>query len=197
MIGKLLPFRATAKYGGMADDDLVAACAAGDVGAFEQLFRIHGPRVYRVVARLTPYRAEDIEDITQLTFLGVQQAAARFDGRSSVATWIVGIALNVVRHHTRGETRRRRLLEAVASTSAAASRNLGDEVADRELLARLAGAIDLLPEKLRVVYTLADLEGLRGRDVARTLRIPEGTVWRRLHHARARLRAAVEPGGSR
>jgi RNA polymerase sigma-70 factor (ECF subfamily) len=195
MIGKVLPFRASAKYGAMADDDLVAACAAGDTGALEQLFRNHGPRVFRVVGRLTQLGSADLEDITQATFLGLQRAASRFDGRSSVATWIVGIALNVVRHHKRGESRRYRMLASVANTPVASYRDLGAEVEDRELLARLACAVDLLPEKLRTVYTLGDLEGMRARDVGRLLRVPEGTVWRRLHHARARLRAALESGG--
>src|SRR5437764_1342568 len=67
----------------------------------------------------------------------------------------------------------------------------------QQLLARLASAFDELPSHLRAVFTLCDLEGIRGVEVARILDVPEGTVWRRLHDARARLRDRIDRKGPR
>ena len=60
------------------------------------------------------------------------------------------------------------------------------------MLQRLQAGFDELPPDLRTVFSLCDLEGMRGVDVARALRVPEGTVWRRLHSARVRLRARMD-----
>ena len=66
------------------------------------------------------------------------------------------------------------------------------QASQRQLLRRLEAALEELPPDLRTVFALCDLEGLRGVDVARVLAVPEGTVWRRLHEARTRLRRSVE-----
>jgi RNA polymerase sigma-70 factor (ECF subfamily) len=63
--------------------------------------------------------------------------------------------------------------------------------AQRELVSRLQVVFETLPTDLRVAFTLCDIEGMRGVDVARALQLPEGTVWRRLHEARVRLRAGL------
>jgi RNA polymerase sigma-70 factor (ECF subfamily) len=66
-----------------------------------------------------------------------------------------------------------------------------DQLARRQLLARIERAIGSLPHDQQVAFILCDLEQLPGVDVARVLAIPEGTLWRRLHVARKAVRAAV------
>jgi RNA polymerase sigma-70 factor (ECF subfamily) len=66
-----------------------------------------------------------------------------------------------------------------------------EQAAHRELMARMLAGFEQLPLDLRTVFALCDLEGMRGVDVARALGVPEGTVWRRLHEARVRLRACM------
>ena len=88
----LLPFR-RAGLEALSDEALVANCA-DDNGALEELFRRHGDRVHRVLARLSHVERHDLEDLVQATFVVVKRSTARFDARSAVATWIVGIALN-------------------------------------------------------------------------------------------------------
>jgi RNA polymerase sigma-70 factor (ECF subfamily) len=130
--------------------------------------------------------------MVQATFIEVQRSAGRFDGRAAVGTWIVGIALNLARHHIRGESRRRSAMNAVAERHPKHDgRSPDDQAASRQMLARLQEGFDELPHDLRTVFALCDLEGMRGVDVAKTLRVPEGTIWRRLHEARVRLRARM------
>jgi RNA polymerase sigma-70 factor (ECF subfamily) len=195
MIGRLIPFLRGSSGYPAPDEELVAASARGDPSAVEELFRRHGERVYRTLQRLGGGDAKDLEDLLQTTFLEVQRASSRFAGRASVGTWILGIAINVRRHFVRSEARRRSFNEALEPLMAGVTGRAPDEqVIGRETLARLAAGLAALPEHLRIVFTLADLEGLKGAEIARIIRAPEGTVWRRLHQARIRLRTYVEGG---
>jgi len=191
----LLPFRREG-LDQLSDEALVANCAAGDNAALEELFHRHGDSVYRVLDRLEHVDRQDLEDMVQATFVGVKHSAGKFDFRSAVTTWIFGIALNVARNNVRRQARQRRAMEAVAETdNSPDGRGPEERASHRQLIVRIQGAFDALPPDLRTVFTLCDLEGLRGVDVARLLKIPQGTVWRRLHDARAFLRNLVEGHG--
>jgi RNA polymerase sigma-70 factor (ECF subfamily) len=192
MMKGLLPFH----RGGLdqhSDEDLVTECAGGDNSALAELFRRHGDRVYRILRRLGHVEPRDLEDMVQATFVAVKRSAGRFGARSAVATWIIGIALKVARHHERGRDRHRVAMAAVAESQVSSDgRDPEAQASQRQLLRRLEAALEELPPDLRTVFALCDLEGLRGVDVARALAVPEGTVWRRLHEARTRLRRSVE-----
>lgn len=194
MTDRLIPFRRPHDYDARSDESLLAECAGGNNLALEELFQRHGDRIHRILARLGSIDRRDLEDVVQATFLQVQRSAGRFDGRAAAGTWMAGIALNVARHHRRGEARRRSLVSAVAQTDPPEGARPDDQAANRQLLARLQVALDKLPLDLKTVFTLCDLEGMRGVDVARTMGVPEGTIWRRLHDARTRLRAQVDGG---
>jgi RNA polymerase sigma-70 factor, ECF subfamily len=198
MTDKLIPFRRPSDLQQMPDEALLSAAAAGDNSALEELFQRHGDTVHRILSRLRTIDRRDLDDVVQTTFIEVRRSAGRFDGRASVGTWVIGIAMNVARHHTRGEVRRRAAVSAIAEMPApTVPASPYDEAAHRQLLARLASALDELPPDLRAVFTLCDLEGIRGVDAARILDVPEGTVWRRLHDARARLRDRIDAEGRR
>jgi RNA polymerase sigma-70 factor (ECF subfamily) len=192
MSDNVLPFRRV-EHRELSDEALVVACASGDGHALEELFHRHGPQVHRVLARLGHVDRKDLEDLVQTTFFEAHRSAKRFSGRSAVSTWILGIAMNIARHHARGEARRRAAMVAVARTAPATDSQGPDERASRrQSLERLQLGVDSLPYRFRVVFLLCDLEGVRGTEVARMLGVPEGTVWRRLHEARERLRAFIE-----
>jgi RNA polymerase sigma factor (sigma-70 family) len=191
MSDKILRFRRPAHD--LSDEALVLACGASDGQALEELFHRHGAQVHRVLARLGHINREDLDDVVQTTFLEVYRSANRFNRRSAVSTWILGVAMNVARHHARGEARRRSAMSAVARVSPSADRRGPDEWASqRQSLERMQIAFDALPYDFRIVFTLCDLEGVKGTEVARALGVPEGTVWRRLHEARIRLRAHID-----
>jgi len=192
MIGRLLPFRRPRDQGNVPDQDLIVSSARGDASAVEELFARHGDRVYRLLVRLRGVDAKDIEDLVQATFLEMQRSARRFENRASVGAWILGIALNLRRHYMRSEARRRSFMAAVEPLVCHIDQHdPHQQLAERQYLERLEAGIRALPEHLRVVLILADVEGLKGKEVARALHVPEGTVWRRLHQARLRLKAFV------
>ena len=192
MIGRLLPFRRRRDRVTVPDEELVVSSARGDASAVEELFVRHGDRVYRLLVRLRGVDAKEIEDLVQSTFLEMQRSARHFENRASVGAWILGIALNLRRHHLRSEARRRAFFDQVAPlVSETDQRDPHQQLSERQHYDRLEAGIQALPEHLRIVLVLTDVEGLRGKEVARTLRLPEGTVWRRLHQARQRLRALL------
>ncbi len=195
MTDRLIPFRRPGDLPQLPDEALITAAAAGDNTALEELFQRHGDAVHRILSRLRTIDRRDLDDVVQTTFIEVRRSAGSFDGRASVGTWVIGIALNVARRHTRGEVRRRAAVSAIAELpTTTVAPTPYDQASHRQLLTRLASAFDELPHDLRVVFTLCDLEGLRGVEVARVLDVPEGTVWRRLHDARARLRDRIDRG---
>lgn len=191
-LGQLIALDRGVDRSHLTDEQLVASCANGDRGALAALFRRHGDRAFRILARTRGIDRADLEDLVQTTFLEVGRAAARFDGRSAVGTWILAIALNVGRNHVRGEVRRRSALRELTDAPPLLPRAIDEQASRKQSLLRLQAAAANLPEHLRTVFVLVDVEGLKGAEAARLLGIPEGTLWRRLHEVHERLRAVVK-----
>jgi RNA polymerase sigma-70 factor, ECF subfamily len=169
-----------------SDRELVRACAEGDAEALGALFDRHQARVHRCLTRLVGRHA-DVDDLVQATFLEVMSAAARFRGEALVSTWLVAIAANLARQQLRAWKR----LSHDAVELADDRPDPRENAARRQIVSRLERAIELLPHRLREAFVLCDLEQVRCVDAARLLGVPEGTLARRLHEARMRLRSAV------
>ncbi len=192
-MGKLLPLhRLAGTPAEMSDEALLAACALDDRAALGALFdRYHRP-LYRFLLHFLGGAHPDVDDLVQLTFLELRDAAPSYRGQASVRAWIFGIAANLARRHVHRESRRRGLLDR-GGPPASAPLSLPDETAERRMLvARLRELVPLLPPDLRAAYVMCDLEGVPGVDAARVLDVREGTLWRRLHEARKMLREMFE-----
>jgi RNA polymerase sigma-70 factor, ECF subfamily len=198
MEGKLIPLRRLAGDAQeMSDEALLAACAVGERAALGALFDRHHQSVFRFLGRLIAAEPHALDDLVQNTFLEVWRSAGRFASRGAARSWILGVAANVARHHVRGEARRRAAMQHLPEASGP-GRRPDDDAADRELVQRLDAALAGLPHELAVAFVLCDLEDVPGVEAARVLGVRRGTLWRRLHDARKRLRAAIrEPGDPR
>jgi RNA polymerase sigma-70 factor (ECF subfamily) len=191
-MGKLVPLRRVeGAVHELSDEALVSAAGAEDPVALGALFDRFSGDVYRFLHRVCGGDTAELDDLVQTTFLEVYRAAPRFRRRSAVKTWIFGIAVNVSRHHARGETRRRAALARFAEAPGGAAPRPDDATERAELLARLADALAALPEPLRVAYVMCVLEEVPAREAALALGVREGSVWRRVHEAREALRAAL------
>ncbi len=180
----------------LSDEALLAACATGDRGARAALFERHVDLLHRFIARMAAADADAVDDLIQATFLEAFAAAGKFRGGSQVRTWLCGIALNVVRNYARSEIRRKRAMGTAAQVAHYEVRWAGTGVVadaeQRQAMERLAQALPELSEELRTVFVMCDVEGIKGVEAAALLGVPEGTVWRRLHDARSRLRTALQ-----
>lgn len=195
MTGKIIPIRRQEQPSDtVSDSDLLAACAHRDQGALAQLYDRHHLQVWRFVARLLGSGCPEVDDLVQCTFVEVWRSAPRFQGRSQVCSWILGISHNLARRHMRAGSRRRVAMVALREVTPHAFEPEG-QWQDKLLLEQLEDALQTLSPKLRATFVLCDLEGIKGVEAAQVLNTRPGTVWRRLHEARAKLRVAL--GGQR
>jgi RNA polymerase sigma-70 factor (ECF subfamily) len=189
---RVIPFRRVEGVPAeMSDEALIVACATGESAALGALFDRHHDAVRRFLARLSGTDDRDLEDLVMATFEALPRAAKSFAGRAAARTWLLGVASNVARHHVRSEMRRKRLSEAAAAERREVA-DATDDVLAHERAALLQRAIAALPQKLRETFVLVYLEGVSGPEVAELLGVREGTIWNRLHEARAKLRASLE-----
>jgi RNA polymerase sigma factor (sigma-70 family) len=160
----------------------VARAAAGDVRAFEALYRLHLPRVHGLVRRMTAGR--DADEITQDVFVRVWQKLGTFRGDSSFGTWLHRLAVNVVIERFRSDQARRAKLhdgEDVFEMLAAPADT-------RDLGMDFETALEKLPDGAREIFVLHDVEGHKHHEIATMLGISAGTSKAQLHRARMILR---------
>jgi RNA polymerase sigma factor (sigma-70 family) len=155
-----------------------------DGDAFAELVRRHGPMVLGVCRRLLR-DPHDAEDAFQATFLVAVRKAASVRPRELFGNWLYGVAYRTALD-ARAALARRRAREKQTDDMPQPPQTEPD--ADLEELRQLLDReLSRLPEKYRVPVVLCDLEGRSRRDVARQLRLPEGTLSSRLATARKTL----------
>lgn len=175
----------------VTDGELLAAIANGNLEALGQLFDRHARGVRRFVCRVGVGDG-DADDLVQATFLEVVRAAARFDPRFSARSWLLGIAHAMVRRHRRSLRRAAaRLATAAGLTRSTPPPTPAELFEGDDTTRRLDQAFSRLSAKKREAFVLVTLEGLSGEEAAGVLGVPVNTIWTRLHHARAELRAAI------
>jgi RNA polymerase sigma-70 factor, ECF subfamily len=195
------------------DAQLVDGLRARDEAAFAALMRMYGAGMLRVARMYVSSRAV-AEEVVQDAWLGVLKGIDRFEGRSSLKTWLFRIVANTAK--TRGVREARSApFSSLADDEASVSpdRFLGaderfpghwavppgswagvpeDRLLAGETMAVIAQTIERLPPSQRAVLTLRDLEGLSADEVCNALDLTETNGRVLLHRARAKVRAALE-----
>jgi len=190
--------------------ELVDRLRAGDESAFVALIGRYQPRLLRLAETTVGSRAV-AEEVTQDVWLAVVRGVERFEGRSTLATWLFHILLNRARSAAGREQRAGRPDEGLVDDRfdksgawASPPEPWAEQVDDRLVAERLAGRVQellpLLPDQQRQVLVLRDLEGLSPSDVADIVGVTDANQRVLLHRGRARLRqllAADMSGGPR
>jgi RNA polymerase sigma factor (sigma-70 family) len=175
------------------DAELLAAVAAGDLGALRLLYDQHAPWLTVRLSRRCN-QPEAVADVLQDTFLAVWKDAGRWRGDGEVAAWLWGIAVRRLVSRLRGHREALALpLEDVTAArapepSAEEKVLLGVEYGD------LGTALRRLSPEMRAVVQVTVLDGLTTREAGRLLGIPENTVKTRLRRAKAHLRLDLTGG---
>ncbi|MEE8302912.1 MAG: sigma-70 family RNA polymerase sigma factor, partial [Candidatus Tectomicrobia bacterium] len=177
-----------------ADIELVARVATGDKQAFETLFTDYGERVFRYAHRLI-HDVPRAEEVTNDVMIEVWKNAAKFEGRSKVSTWILGItrhlALNAVRGKKLDTVDVDLAPEIVDPSERAEQGALADE---REgLKQKLRAALAELSTDHRDVIELTFFHGCSYQEIAAIVDCPENTVKTRMYHAKKQLQGIL-PG---
>ncbi|HEX6275378.1 MAG TPA: sigma-70 family RNA polymerase sigma factor [Polyangiaceae bacterium] len=158
---------------------------------FDELYDEHFDFVWRSLRRLG-VPAADLHDVAQEVFLVVHRRLADFEERSKVTTWLFRIALHAARDRRRRAHVRREVLDTTTlehSIDPAIDATVLLE--RRDDLALFDDALDTMDLDQRAVFTLFELEGMSGGEIADTLEIPLGTAYSRLRLARNAFRRAV------
>jgi RNA polymerase sigma-70 factor (ECF subfamily) len=176
------------------EKDLLKRLKEGDRAAFARLVEEYSPRIYGQALRMMQDPAE-AEEILQETFLQVVRHIESFRGQSQLGTWLYRIATN----QALMRLRRRRLASLpldeagqdgleTALPSADGSKRPEAELLDQEAREEMERAIAELPDSLRVVFLMRDVEGLSTAETAEALDLSISAVKSRLLRARMKLR---------
>ena len=185
-----------------AEKGLVEACRRGDTQAFARLVATHEGMVLNLAARLLG-DAEEARDVAQEVFIQVYRTLGRFEGRSTLKTWIYSIVVNHCRNRRRWWHRRRRdrsvsldvlrPSEEVRLYARAEATSPFEHCRRRERSERVQAALALLSFEHRSVLLLREVEGLSCEEIGQALGVPAGTVKSRLSRAREALRQKLAP----
>ena len=212
---KIQPAKASGLTKG--EDKLIARLRKGDEGAFDELVNQHHGALIRMAMSHVADR-EVAEEVVQDTWMAVIESLDRFEGRSSLRTWIFGILIHKAKDRGVREKRHATFSsfesfdddseEAVDPSRFQQSGEWTghwafppqpwDDQTPEKLLASqqavdaMQKAIDELPATLKDVLILRDVEGVESKEICELLKITETNLYVRLHRARERVRQAVE-----
>ncbi|NOS79006.1 MAG: sigma-70 family RNA polymerase sigma factor [Nitrospira sp.] len=199
------------------EQSLIIRLRNGDEGAFDELVTKHHGALIRMALGHVADR-EVAEEVVQDTWMAVIEGLARFEGRSSLRTWIFGILIHKAKD--RGVREKRHITfsdfeskgdehdEAVDPSRFQQSGEWAGHwafppqpwdkqtpeklLASRQAVNAMNKAIESLPQTLKDVLILRDVEGVESKEVCELLKITETNLYVRLHRARERVRRAVE-----
>jgi RNA polymerase sigma-70 factor (ECF subfamily) len=193
----------------VSDTLLIEMCQRNDIAAFNEIVGRYKNKIYNYIYRMVG-NSEDAEDLTQEVFVKMYVALDSFRNQSSLSTWLYRIAGNLcIDSHRKRARRESGFGGTVASLDAPTNSDGGEEgpvreVADSsfepakmlakvEMDAQIQEALSKLPDKMRTVVVLHDIEGLQYEEIAEVVHCPLGTVKSRLFNARAALREHLGP----
>lgn len=162
------------------------------------LYRAHAAKVARWAARLGG-PGTDVEDVVQEVFLVANRRLTTFDGDAKVTTWLFRATQRIVLATRRKQRLRRWLLrtpEGARAGLGAAGPTPSEALERQEDIEGVYRALDRMPERLRSILILFELEGLGTQEIATLTGVKVGTVRVRLFRARAKFLEAHQAGGS-
>jgi RNA polymerase sigma-70 factor (ECF subfamily) len=195
------------------DEQLVRGLRARDEATFSALVDAWSPGMLRMASMFARDR-QVAEEVVQEAWIAVLRGIDRFEGRSSLKTWIYRIVINTAKTRAQREARSIPFSAAAGGEEASVDpdRFLGpghrmagawalgpaewptpeEELLAGETRAEVLRAIDELPESQKAVITMRDVEGIPSDEVAAALEISEGNQRVLLHRARSKVRRAIE-----
>lgn len=178
----------------LLDHVLVQQASAGDRCAFDELVRRHQVRIYQLV-RLMTNDDPEAEDLMQEAFVRAYRGLSTFRGDSGFGTWLHSITVNLVRTHL-GRRRHELAFDDVDAiefdlvSNVASTEDVESDVSRRVAIDR---ALAMLPDDLRLLVRLRDVEGLEYREICLMTGRPHGSVASGVFRARRRLRDLLAP----
>lgn len=185
---------------GKKQDELsLEALQAGDRTEFARMVDVYSAQIYRLALKMLN-NPQDAEDILQETFIKAFRHIKGFNGRSSISTWLYRIATNEALMHLRRKRSDQVSIDEPVETLEGELEPIQlidwcclpeEELLSSEGRELLDKAAAELPESLKIVFLLRDIEGLSTQEVGEILNLSETAVKTRLSRARMRLRESL------
>lgn len=186
-----------------SDAYLVSRALEGDLPAFEKLVTRYQNKLIGYSARMLNDQ-DEAEDVAQEVFIKAYRSLDSFRGDAQFSTWIYRIATNLCIDRIRARKRRPQqaysLDEPMDKDEDKGGREIADlsaeptrEVERDELRRRVREVMNEMPEKMRTILIMCDMQGMAYEEIAKVLDCPIGTVKSRLFHARADLGRRLRP----
>ncbi len=174
---------------------------AGDPAAIQAVVETYRPQILRA-SHGAGLDHQQAEDVTQETFSTFVEKASRFEGRSSVRTWLFGILYKKIAEARR--TRHDRQMEEMDETvdrrvdvggQSPTLRPPDAALFDKEVETAVFACLDAAPRRLSLAFLLREVEGLSAADICNALGITRTNLWVMLHRIRHRVRSCLEAVG--
>jgi RNA polymerase sigma-70 factor, ECF subfamily len=177
-----------------SDAEIIQQVLAGNTALFELLMRRYNERIYRA-ARSIVRDEQEAEDVMQQAYVNAFTHLRQFNGSAQFSTWLTRIAINEALARVRRRGRYEALDDDLSNVEPFMSTNPVPNPERQAFVGELRGllewAIDTLPDGMREVFVLRDVEGLSTAEVADSLEVSEDVVKTRLSRGRAALRRAL------
>jgi len=180
----------------LEQEKLIQAIKSGDAGAFEELFRLFKDRVFNTALGYMQNR-EDAEEITQDVFVEVYRSIKKFNGKSSIGTWIYRITVNKSLDRIKHRKRKKRfaLITSLFDTESGELihqpvefNHPGVEAESKERTKYLFDAINRLPENQKTAFILTEIEGLSHAEAGEVMNRTTKAIESLLRRAKEGLR---------
>jgi RNA polymerase sigma-70 factor (ECF subfamily) len=189
---------------GLTDEVLVERVRSKDVAAFEELLGRYENKLYRLAMRFVR-NENDAQEILQDAFLSAWRNLPGFEGRAQFGSWMYRVTVNAALMFLRARSRHPEVMlddvepailhkaaeQSVHGSSEDWSQRPDEQLQSEELRRHIQDAADALPEGLRTVFLVRDVEGMSTEETAELLGLSLPAVKTRLHRARLAMREAI------
>ncbi len=178
------------------DKQLVERVRRGDKRAFDLLILKYQHKIISIVGRYLGDQ-NDVQDVSQETFIKAYRAIPNFRGESAFYTWLYRIAVNTAKNHLVSKSRRPPNIDIDDGEFQNNSAVLRDNESPQASLATsqmeqvIFRSIENLPSELRIAVTLREFDGLSYEEIAKIMNCPVGTVRSRIFRAREAIEKKI------
>lgn len=176
------------------DDELIERIRTGETALYDTLMRRHNQRLYRI-ARVMLRNPEEAEDVVQEAYVRAYTHLSQFAGAAKFSTWLTKIAVHEALARLRKRSRIAGADPARGTEQASGMESLESAIPnpeaqalEKQTLEILEAAVEALPDNLRAVFVMREMEEMSTAETAECLGLSEAAVNIRLHRARKLLR---------
>jgi RNA polymerase sigma factor (sigma-70 family) len=174
------------------ENEVIDRIIKGEKELYEVIMRKYNQRLYRIARSIIKDESE-IDDVLQETYIKAFEHLNQFEGRSQFSTWLTRILINQANASILKKNRRQnsiggKLSDDIKAAAPSFEPSPDQQIINKELKQHLEDAIDHLPENMRAVYIMREVEGLSVVETSECLNISAENVKTRLHRSKAMLK---------